>query len=368
MSSEILTVNVPLAEAAGQPGAGPYSVWIGDGLLAHAGEKIRPLHRGSKVAVVTDSNVAPIYADVVMDSLRDAGLEPALIVVEAGEASKRMEVVSQVIDAMIAAGLDRKAMLVALGGGVVGDLAGFVAAIYYRGIPYVQMPTTVVSQVDSSVGGKTGVNAPGGKNLIGAFHHPALVLADTMALRTLPDREFNEGVAEIIKHAAIRDPEMLDLLDPAQREGLADLMARNVAIKARIVAADERETTGERALLNFGHTVGHGIEQAAGYGEFLHGEAVSIGLCAALRLSVEKAGLPEAEAARVVAALEAFQLPTRIPAGLTTDAIMAALLRDKKFESGQVRFVLLERLGSAFVSGAVTLDDVRATVESLRAA
>jgi 3-dehydroquinate synthase len=355
----MLTVDVPL-EGSG------YSVWIGDGLLAYCGERIRPFFTGSKVAVVTDSNVATIYGGAVMDSLRAAGFEPTLIAVEAGEASKRMEVVSLVIDRMIAAGHDRKTLLVALGGGVVGDLAGFVSAIYYRGIPYVQIPTTVVSQVDSSVGGKTGVNAPGGKNLIGAFHHPALVIADTATLLSLPDREFNEGVAEIIKHAVIQDAAMLDVLDPAKRTGLADLVARNVAIKARIVVADERETKGERALLNFGHTVGHGIEQAAGYGQFLHGEAISIGLHAAVRLSVLKSGLAEAEASRVIAALEAFRLPIRVPAELPTDAIIAALQRDKKFDSGRVRFVLTEKLGTAFVSSSVTLEDIRAVVDGIR--
>lgn len=355
----LLTVDVPLEHAG-------YRVWIGDGLLPHAGEKIRPFFSGAKVAVVTDSKVAPIYGDVVTGSLRAAGFEPTLIVVESGEASKRMEIAARVADEMIAAGLDRKSLLVALGGGVVGDLAGFVAAIYHRGIPYVQIPTTVVSQVDSSVGGKTGVNAPGGKNLLGAFHHPALVLADPATLLSLPDREFNEGFGEIIKHAAIRDPEMLAELDPARRDGLAPLIARNVAIKAKIVAADERELTGERALLNFGHTVGHGIEQAAGYGEMLHGEAVSIGLHAALRLSVRRAGLPEDETARVRAALEAFDLPTRVPAHLTNDAILSAMLRDKKFDGGKVRFVLLERLGSAFLSSAVTVDDIEAILNELR--
>lgn len=358
--SAILTVDVPLERAG-------YSVWIGDGLLPVCGEKIRPFHPGGKVAVVTDSNVAPIYSDTVLESLRSAGFDPTLIVVPAGEASKRLEVVGQVTDAMIEAGLDRKSLLVALGGGVVGDLAGFVAAIYYRGIPYVQIPTTIVSQVDSSVGGKTGVNSPGGKNLIGAFHHPLLVLADTTSLGTLPEREFNEGFAEIIKHAAIRDADLLEGLDPAERANLAGLIARNVGIKARIVAADEREITGERALLNFGHTVGHGVEQAAGYGALLHGEAVSIGLHAALKLSVAKAGLPEADAARVLAALEAFGLPTRLPAGLTTDAVMDSLARDKKFESGRVRFVLLEKLGSAFLASNVTLDEIRAIVEELKA-
>jgi len=347
----------------------PYEVVVGHDILARTGGFIRQaLPDAPKCALITDANVGPLYAKAVRASLESSGVATTVITVPAGETSKALSEAEKICDAMIEAGLDRSAFVAALGGGVVGDLAGFVAAIYFRGIPYVQIPTTVVSQVDSSVGGKTGVNAPGGKNLLGAFHHPVLVLADPLTLASLPDREFNEGVAEIIKHAAIRDPEMLDELDPARRDGLAELIARNVAIKARIVAADERETTGERALLNFGHTVGHGIEQAAGYGQFLHGEAVSIGLCAALRLSVEKAGLPEAEAARVVAALEAFALPTHIPASLTTDAIMAALLRDKKFESGQVRFVLLEQLGSAFVSSAVTLDDVRTVVEGLRAA
>jgi 3-dehydroquinate synthase len=267
---------------------------------------------------------------------------------------------------MIAAGLDRKSLLVALGGGVVGDLAGFVAAIYYRGIPYVQIPTTTVSVVDSSVGGKTGVNAKGGKNLLGSFHHPILVLADPLTLATLPDREFYEGFGEIIKHACIRDAGMLDVLDPKRRDGLSELIARNVGIKARIVVADEKETKGERALLNFGHTVGHAIEQAAGYGRFLHGEAVGIGLHAALLLSVQKSGLPASDAQRVVEIMEAFHLPTRIPEDLEIDALMAALGRDKKFESGKIRFVLLERLGCGFLSSNVTAEDIRAVMESLK--
>lgn len=357
--SEMLTVDVPLER-------GGYAVWIGDGLLTHLGEKIRPFHPGGAVALVTDETVGAIHGAAAMTSLRDAGYEVVRIDVPAGEASKRMEMVAHVCDRMIAAGLDRKAMVVALGGGVVGDLAGFVAGIYYRGIPYVQVPTTIVAQVDSSVGGKTGVNAAGGKNLIGVFHQPVTVVADTSTLATLPEREFNEGFAEVIKHAAIRDPAMLDMLDPDKRDGLAELIARNVAIKARIVAADERETTGERALLNFGHTVGHAIEQAAGYGRFLHGEAIAIGIHAALRLSIVKTGLPEADAARVLAALEAFGLPIRVPADLGTDEILSAMARDKKFEAGGIRFVLLERLGSAFVSSAVTADDVRTVVENLR--
>jgi 3-dehydroquinate synthetase len=240
-------------------------------------------------------------------------------------------------------------------------LAGFAAAVYYRGIPYIQIPTTIVSQVDSSVGGKTGVNAAGGKNLIGSFHQPRLVIADTDTLGSLPKREFNEGFAEVIKHAAIRDPAMLDSLDD-----LPLLIARNVGIKAAIVAEDEFETKGLRALLNFGHTIGHGIEAAAGYGKFLHGEAISLGLRAACRLSVEKSGLPEHEAARVSEALDTYRLPAQLDASIETEAIFSALKKDKKFAAGGIRFVLLKRLGDAFVSDAVTEADIRRAIEGLR--
>lgn len=357
--SEMLTVDVAL-EADG------YSVWIGEGLLAHLAEKIRPFDRGGAIALITDTTVGAIYGPRVADSLRDADYRVTQISVAAGEASKSLATVARVCDEMIAGGLDRNSLVIALGGGVVGDIAGFVAGIYYRGIPVIQVPTTIVAQVDSAVGGKTGVNAPGGKNLIGVFHQPAMVVADPSTLRTLPDREFNEGFAEIIKHAAIRDPEMLALLRPDQREDLVELIARNVAIKARIVVADEKETSGERALLNFGHTIGHAIEQAAGYGQFLHGEAISIGLHAALLLSVRKAGLSGEEAAQVLAALEAFHLPTRLPADMSEDAILNAMARDKKFESGRIRFVLTERLGSAFVSSSVSGDDIRTVLAQLR--
>jgi 3-dehydroquinate synthase len=358
-ASEPVTVEVRLARA-------PYCVRVGGGILAACGGMIRALHAGNRVAVVTDANVAAIHLPVVMESLAAAGFEAVAITVEAGETSKRLECAGQVCDAMIAAGLDRSALLVALGGGVVGDLAGFVAAIYYRGIPCVQIPTTVVAQVDSSVGGKTGVNAPGGKNLIGAFHQPSLVIIDPLTLGTLPARDYNEGFAEIIKHAVIRDAEMLAVLDPGERAGLAGLIARNVRIKAAIVAADERETGGERALLNFGHTIGHAIEQAAGYGRFRHGEAVSIGLRGALLLSVHRAGLAQADCDRVVRVLEAFQLPVRVPEDLATADILRAMGRDKKFVGGKVRFVLTARLGSAFLASDVTTEEIEAVVGELR--
>lgn len=365
MSTAIHSVSVPLGDRA-------YRVLIGAGLLPQLGQRASELGEalGKRCAVITDSNVAPLYADTVLASLQAAGFAPTLITVPAGEESKSMQVAEQVCDEMIAAGLDRKSWAVALGGGVVGDLAGFVAAIYYRGIPFVQIPTTVISQVDSAVGGKTGVNATHGKNLIGAFHQPRLVVADVLTLQSLPPREFNEGVAEIIKHAAIRDRSLLDAIalpklqfEPA---ALAEVIRRNVEIKAEIVGQDEHETKGLRALLNFGHTVGHGIENAAGYGRFLHGEAISLGLVAACRLSMAKAGLSSEENQRILDALARFELPLRLPADISTDDLMAALRTDKKFSQGQVRFVLCPRLGEAFVSKDVTLEEIRNAIEMLR--
>jgi 3-dehydroquinate synthase len=272
-----------------------------------------------------------------------------------------MECAASVCSEMARAGLDRSSSVFALGGGVVGDLAGFVAGIHYRGVPCVQVPTTVVAQVDSSIGGKTGVNLPEGKNLVGCFHQPALVVADVSTLSTLPPREFHEGFAEIIKHAAIRDPSLLD-----ETGASTELVARNIAIKSAIVAADEFETSGVRALLNFGHTIGHGIEAAAGYGTLLHGEAISLGLVAAASLSVRHAGLPQSEAGRITSALERHNLPLRLPPEISVDAVLEAVARDKKFQAGSVRFVLLKRLGEAFVSDAVTVSEIRSAIENLR--
>jgi 3-dehydroquinate synthase len=352
--SALLEVGVGLSRA-------PYKVLIGAGAISSCGELISRVSKPGRCVVVTDSNVGPLYAKEVEDSLTQAGFQPLRIMVPAGESSKSLTQVGFICDAMIEAALDRSSLLVALGGGVVGDLAGFAAAVYYRGIPYIQIPTTIVSQVDSSVGGKTGVNAAGGKNLIGSFHQPRLVIADTETLRSLPERELNEGFAEVIKHAAIRDPSMLDALND-----LPALIARNVAIKAAIVAEDEFETKGLRALLNFGHTIGHGIEAAAGYGKFLHGEAISLGLRAACRLSVEKSGLPENEVAKISAALDTYRLPSKLDTSIETEAIVSALKKDKKFAAGGIRFVLLRRLGDAFVSDSVTEADIRRAIEGLR--
>ena len=264
---------------------------------------------------------------------------------------------------------DRSSFLIALGGGVVGDLAGFVAAIFYRGIPFVQIPTTIVSQVDSSAGGKTGVNASEGKNLIGAFHQPRLVIVDPLTLDTLPGREYREGYAEVIKHAAIRDAEMIDDLakmDPSNQHPSADLLARNLSIKARIVEEDEKETSGVRALLNFGHTIGHGIEASLPYGAMLHGEAISLGIRAALFLSEKINKLSPSDSKRILDFLAAFQLPLTLPDDISTETIMTKLSRDKKFTGGKINFVLLTSLGSAEVSDKVTLDDIQEAIEYLR--
>lgn len=347
----------------------PYDVRVGDGVASSIAEVVGATISGKKAALLTDSNVAPLHAAPIRAALQSAGISVTEVIVSAGEASKCMAVADDCCRTMIRGGLDRKSFLVALGGGVVGDLAGFVAAIYYRGIPFIQIPTTIVAQVDSSVGGKTGVNAPEGKNLIGAFHQPAAVLADTLLLETLPPREFNEGMAEVIKHAAIRDAAMLDgilALDPASRRGLAPLVARNVAIKARIVEADEKETLGLRALLNFGHTIGHAIEAEAGYGHLLHGEAIALGLRAALDLSVEKSGLDPAFARLCLQALAHFDLPLVLPDTFHDEALLAHLARDKKFEDGAIRFVLLNAPGSAFVSSEVTITDIRKAISRLR--
>ena len=353
------TVDVRLGDRS-------YQALIGAGILDSLGGRLKGLGLGGFCAVVTDSNVAPLYAERVLKSLGDAGFKATLITVPAGETSKSFDQVKEIGDRMIEAGLDRKAFVVALGGGVVGDLAGFIAAIYYRGVPYVQVPTTIVAQVDSSVGGKTGVNAPGGKNLIGAFHQPQLVLADTDTLCTLPEREFNEGFAEVIKHAIIRDAILFDDIARLDRAHLARLVARNVQIKAGIIAADEHETTGERALLNFGHTIGHGIEAAAGYGRYLHGEAISLGIVAACIISKQHAALSDEDQARIIALLHQFHLPVKLPPDIITGTIIAALKTDKKFSEGKIRFVLTPRIGEASVSQDVTLDDIRDAIEALR--
>jgi len=328
----------------------PYDIHIGPGLLDRLGDLVRPL-RPSRLLVVTDVRVGPLYA-----SRAQAALEPvaptAVFELAGGETGKDMRAVEAVLDALLAAGADRKSGVIALGGGVVGDIAGFAAAIYMRGIRFVQVPTTLLAQVDSSVGGKTGVNHPRGKNLIGAFHQPQAVVADTDTLRTLPPRELSAGLAEVLKHGLLADAEYfaqvtkdLPRLLACEERPLADAIARSCEIKAAIVARDEKES-GERALLNLGHTFGHAIEALTGYERWLHGEAVGCGMCLAADLSERLGLIARADVEAVERAVAAAGLPRRIE-GLSRAAALESMRGDKKAEAGEIRFIVLERIGRA---------------------
>jgi len=347
-------------------GAAPsYPALVGSGLIASTGDEVAKRLRCPRCAIISDTNIAPLLADRIKQSLGSSGFRSTLITISAGEKSKTLEQAGAICNQMIDAGLDRQSFIVGLGGGVVGDISGFVAAIFHRGIPHVQIPTTLLAMVDSSIGGKTGVNTAAGKNLIGAFHHPALVIDDVDVLKTLPRREFNQGFAEIIKHAIISDAEMFASLKDVDLENLAPLIRRNIEIKSKIVAKDEHDRTGERALLNFGHTVGHAIERAGDYRKFLHGEAISLGIAAACNVSMKRVGLPPDQRDAIVDLLGQFELPTHLPPNFPREKIFEALAFDKKFESGEVRFVVTPRIGSAHLSSDVTMEDMREAVDQL---
>lgn len=342
----------------------PYDIHIGPGLLDRMGEFVRPL-RPSRLLVVTDTRVGPLYSARVQAALQP--LAPTAVCELAGsETGKDMRAVEAVLDALLAAGADRRSAVIALGGGVVGDIAGFAAAIYMRGIRFVQVPTTLLAQVDSSVGGKTGVNHPRGKNLIGAFHQPEVVIADTDTLRTLAPRELSAGLAEVLKHGLLADAGYfervacdLPRLLAFDEQGLTEAIARSCEIKAAIVARDERES-GERALLNLGHTFGHAIEALTGFERWLHGEAVGCGLCLAADLSQRLGLISRAEVESVEKAVAAAGLPMRID-GLSRAAAIESMRGDKKAEAGEIRFILLERIGRA-VQRAVPADALDATL------
>jgi len=351
-----------------------YRVLVDGGLLQEVGTYARK-HLGRETcAIISDSNVASLFASRVKQSLNSAGFRQTLITIPAGEKSKTLKEAGTICDQMIAAGLDRQSFVVGLGGGMIGDVSGFVAGIYHRGIPHVQIPTTLLAMVDSSIGGKTAVDTRAGKNLIGAFHQPSLVIDDLDVLKTLPRRQFNQGFAEIIKHAVIADAKMFRTLKVAHASGLRrasgthalqSLIKRNIEIKSRIVAKDEWDRTGQRALLNFGHTVGHAIERAGDYRKFLHGEAVSLGIAAACAISVKRAGLPPDQGAAIVDLLRRFGLPTRLPQKFPRKKILDAVSFDKKFEGGKVRFVVTPRIGTAYLADNVTADDMHEAVDAL---
>ncbi len=335
------TLNVDLGERS-------YPVVIGRDLLGGAYELAAHV-AGSTCFVVSNETVAPLYLDALTESLGAKTVKS--VILPDGEAHKTLTTLSQVLDALVSARASRDTTLIALGGGVVGDIAGFAASCYMRGVDFIQAPTTLLAQVDSSVGGKTGVNHAEGKNLIGAFYQPQCVLIDTATLDTLPDRELSAGLAEVIKYGAIADADFLDWLDTHMEqlldrdsEALAHAISRSCELKAQVVAEDEREA-GRRAILNFGHTFGHAIERCQGYGDWLHGEAVAAGMLMAAELS----GLPAADVTRLRELIRRARLPVEPPA-IDADAMLGAMGLDKKAVGRQLRFVLLDAPGEARLS------------------
>ncbi len=362
---DVRRVRVPLADA-------PYDVMIGEGLIARAGGLLGPLLPQRRCVVVTDETVAALHLPPLLASLRECAIEAAEVVVPAGEASKRLDMFGRVVEAILRSGAERGTSVVALGGGVIGDLAGFAAATTLRGLPFVQIPTTLLAQVDSSVGGKTGINAATGKNLIGAFHQPIAVLADIGALSSLPLRERRAGYAEIVKAGLIGDEALFEW---CERHGgavlggdgprLAEAIERACAFKAAVVVDDEREESreGGRALLNLGHTFGHALEAEFGFdGRLLHGEAVAIGCHLAFALSWRLGHCTEAVMRRVSAHLEGIGLAVSLaalPVRLSADRLMAHMARDKKMRDGTLTFILARGIGQAFTDREVSAEDVR---------
>jgi 3-dehydroquinate synthase len=343
-----------------------YDILVGPDALSVLPESLAQL-APTRILIVTDHNVGRLHTCGVQALVSPLAPTAVWSGIE-GEAGKTLAAVDCVIDALVAHRADRKSVVIALGGGVVGDVAGFAAAVFMRGIRFVQVPTTLLAQVDSSVGGKTGVNHPSGKNLIGAFHQPALVIADTDTLRTLPPRELSAGLAEVIKHGLLADADYFDRVRDAlsrlracDGEALMEAIVGSCEIKAGVVSRDERES-GERALLNLGHTFGHAIEALSGYGHWLHGEAVGCGMCLAADLSHRLGLIDAAAVARVDEAVRAAALPVRIE-GLSLDAALASMAGDKKAEAGRIRFILLERIGKA-IQRTVPPDALRATLQA----
>lgn len=343
------TLNVALGERA-------YPILIGRGLLGQC-ELLLPYLRQRKVAVVTNTTVAPLYLARLATALRAAGVEVIEIVLPDGEQYKDWQNLNTIFDVLLERRCERSTTLIALGGGVVGDMTGFAAACYQRGMPFIQVPTTLLSQVDSSVGGKTAINHPRGKNMIGAFYQPKLVLADTDTLNTLPDRELRAGLAEVIKYGLIRDLPFLEWLEvnltrvlSRDPEALAYAIHRSCQNKAEVVVADEHEN-GERALLNLGHTFGHAIETGMGYGEWLHGEAIAAGTMMAAELSCALGWIGRADVARIEKIFARAGLPIAGPA-LDVERYLELMQHDKKVQDGKLRLVLFRQIGQAVVSDA----------------
>lgn len=351
-----LRLDVPLGERS-------YPIWVGSGLLQEAVEHLHGL-QPSQVAIVTHPDLAVRYGLALRESLERAGIPTHLFLVLPGERSKRWGIAGRLLRQMAQRALDRRCVVVALGGGVIGDLAGFVASCYLRGVRYVQIPTTLLAQVDSSVGGKTGVNLPEGKNLVGTFHQPVLVLIDPDTLATLPTRQFRAGLAEVLKYGIIADETLWQMVhDESEnlRQGrsmhLAQMIYRCCQIKARVVSEDETEQ-GIRAILNFGHTVGHALEAVSGYRRLLHGEAIAIGMVSAALLGELQGLTPDGTAEQIAGSLRALGLPVALPHDVEVKDLLEVMTRDKKAREGQVRFVLIARIGQARLPVAVNEKEI----------
>lgn len=349
-----------------------YSILIGTGLLARSGSLFKERGVKGRILTVTNPTVAQWYLTPLLDSLADVGYQAETVLIPDGEEYKSLEQAGRIYDKLVDGEYDRKSVLVALGGGVIGDLTGFAAATYMRGIRYIQIPTTLLAQVDSSIGGKTAVNHPKGKNLIGAFYQPNLVISDVGTFRTLPEREFSSGMVEVIKHGMILAPDYFEMLEhkaPAIKardpEIMAEIVAGSCRIKAAVVQEDERET-GRRAILNFGHTIGHALESITGYQRFKHGEAVALGILAALKIALRNKILDDAALySKAVAMFKSLGLPTKLPAGISCEGIMALLYLDKKVEYGKIRWILPKSLGQVLISGEIPPETVKDTLSEL---
>jgi 3-dehydroquinate synthase len=349
-----------------------YKIHIGRDIIDRIGVLLNKGNWINRFVIITDSRVRTLHGKRVLETLKKMDLKIDMIDFPAGEASKNIQTCLQLVEKFIALGADRHTALIALGGGVTGDMTGFIASIYMRGLPFFQIPTTLMAQVDSSIGGKTGIDIPAGKNLLGTFYQPQAVFIDLTFLQTLPDAEFNNGLSEILKHGIIEDPQLLNSLEEetqAVRERdfklLEKIVTKSCRIKKRIVEMDEKEG-GLRRILNFGHTLGHAVEAESGYA-LSHGQAVTIGMVYAATLSEKLNYLPSTDRERIESLVKAFDLPHRIPRDLETKALLTRMTKDKKKEGALVPFILLKKIGLPFINGDLSKTIIRETIEALKA-
>ncbi|ACK73649.1 3-dehydroquinate synthase [Gloeothece citriformis PCC 7424] len=351
-----------------------YEIAIASGSLSRLGAEMSTLNLGKKVLLVSNPEIYDYYGEIAVNSLKTAGFEVATHLIPEGEIYKTLDSITQIYDTAVENFLERSSTMIALGGGVVGDMTGFAAATWLRGISFVQVPTSLLAMIDAAIGGKTGVNHPKGKNLIGAFHQPRLVLIDPQVLKTLPPREFRAGMAEVIKYGVIWDANLFSQLEAAKKldefsdldeDLLQTIITRSCQAKADVVSKDEKEA-GLRAILNYGHTIGHGIESLTGYSQIIHGEGVAIGMVAAGTIAVKLQLWSEQEANRQDALIKKAGLPTEVPPNVNIEAIIEALQTDKKVKAGKVRFILPQQIGTVTITDQVTSDVIREVLAQIQ--